>query len=98
MNDVAINLEKPPVVNMVADRQVRKDGSLEPDILAGHERSRLIFKTLDGHELCVVMTSEGWDQESLQKTAEGVALMFPQEMFNGASAYLEDQFVGSTEI
>lgn len=98
MNDVAINLEKPPVVKMVADRQVRKDGSLEPDILAGHERSRLIFKTLDGEELCVVMTSEDWDQESLQRTAEGVALMLPEKMYQGADAYLEDQFIGSTEI
>ncbi|MGP5017381.1 MULTISPECIES: hypothetical protein [Halomonadaceae] len=96
----ALNLENPPTVTMIVDRQLRKDGSLEPDLLPTPEsrRAPLVFKTLEGKELVNVFAEYEWSQESLMMTAKGVALMFPMEMYQGANAYVGGVFVGSTEV
>lgn len=94
------NLENPPTIQMIVDRRLRNDGSLEPDLLPTPEgrRAPLVIKTLEGKELVKVFAEDEWSQESLTMTAKGVALMFPMEMYQGADAYVGSVFVGSTEI
>lgn len=96
----ALDLENPPVIQMIVGRQFRKDGSLEPDLLPTPEERRtpLVIKSLEGKELAKVFPEDEWSQESLSMTAKGVALMFPLEMYQGADAYVGNVFVGSTEI
>lgn len=86
-------------VRMIADRNVRRDGTLEPDLLAGRRLMPLEFRTLDGEWITTVLPSKPWEQVSLQQVAEGVALMFPdQHNMDGANAYLGSQWIGSTEV
>ena len=85
-------------VTMVADRRPRRDGSMEPVILAGRRMMPLEFRTLDGEWITSVLPSKPWNQSGLQQVADGVALMFGDAMREGANAYLGSQFVGSTEV
>jgi 5'-deoxynucleotidase len=85
-------------VTMVTDQQRRRNGSLEPDLLAGVERLPLVFKSFDGDEITRVLPSEPWDHERLQQAANGVAQIFVQAMDMGADAYLGTRWVGSTEV
>ncbi|EBK3897056.1 hypothetical protein JYC24_004628 [Escherichia coli] len=64
----------------------------EPDILAPVKHSRLIIKSLEGYEIYSQEAPDGgWNHELLNKVQ-------PEGMQDGADAYLENQWIGSTEI
>lgn len=64
----------------------------EPDILTPVKHSRLIIKSLEGHEIySQEAPDDGWTHERLSKVQ-------PEGMQYGADAYLENEWIGSTEI
>ncbi|HAZ6178585.1 TPA: hypothetical protein J8G71_004956 [Escherichia coli] len=64
----------------------------EPDILTPVKHSRLIIKSLEGNEIYNQKAPDGgWTHELLSKVQ-------PEGMQDGANAYLENQWIGSTEI
>lgn len=72
----------------------------EPDILTGHRDKALVIRGLiDKREIIRILPTTPWTHQSLVEVAEQLDQMlgevFDQE---GADAYLEDNFIGSTEI
>lgn len=68
----------------------------EPDILAGLEHENLIIKNIEGHPILILAASEPWTHESL--TGLDLDQMLGETLDFGASAYLGDTWIGSTEI
>ena len=80
------------MITFVTDQKVG-----EPCILKGNEGKPLIVKSIDGQVLLVLAPVEPWTHEELVSTQIEV-FIGEEAMQGGVSAYLGDQFVGSTEV
>ena len=64
----------------------------EPDILTGIENGTLEIRSLTGGLiLTIAAPNTGWTHESLDSVQ-------PEEAMFGADAYLDEHWVGSTEV
>lgn len=86
------------MLTFVTDRQTRRDGSLEPDLLAGHRLAPLRIVTLDGVPITQVLPESPWTHGRLTDLVPGLLTMFGAQLEQGADAYLGSQWVGSTEV
>lgn len=71
----------------------------EPAILTNALRFAYVtIKTLEGAEvLKIAPPFKGWDHQRLEQVMAETRLLMPDQFEQGVDAYLENQFIGSTE-
>lgn len=86
------------MLTFITDRQTRRDGSLEPCLLADRREAPLLIRTLEGEKIAEILPSAPWTHERLTELAPYLMAMYADQLKQGADAYIGGLWVGSTEV
>jgi len=86
------------MLTFITDRQTRRDGTQERDLLTGRRLAPLVIRSLEGEKIAEVLPSGPWTHDTLTGLVPGLEAMFADQLKQGADAYLGGQWVGGTEV
>ncbi|MGO3768197.1 hypothetical protein ACT3T8_16050 [Halomonas sp. AOP1-B1-8] len=88
----------PTMIALLTECRKRSDGTLEPDILSGVAHLPLTIRGIDKTSIAVLTSQTDWTHESLMDLLPQLEDEYGEQLSEGASLYLGNQLVGTTEL